>query len=164
MDSKLIDQAREMAKKVTDELGGAGIFGVEFFVSKDKVIFSELSPRPHDTGMVTLGHTQTYSEFELHARAVLHLPIPKVELQRAGASAVVLAPTDRTIEKPDYTGVCEALKEGNTDVRIFGKPRATPGRRMGVLLHWADSKDADVDKLKDEARRIADKISVVEGK
>jgi phosphoribosylglycinamide formyltransferase 2 len=77
---------------------------------------------------------------------------------------VVLAPTDRTIEKPDYTGVCEALKEGNTDVRIFGKPKATPGRRMGVLLHWADSKDADVDKLKDEARRIADKISVVEGK
>ena len=152
-------QAQGMAKKVTDALGGAGIFGVEFFVCQDGVIFSELSPRPHDTGMVTLGHTQNLSEFELHARAVLHMPIPEIRLERAGASAVILAPND-TFENPDYIGVEEVMKDSYSDVRIFGKPLAKPGRRMGVVLKWGSMEDAPTD-LKDAARQLADKVSVV---
>lgn len=160
--AQFLKDAQEMAKKVTDALGGAGIFGVEFFVCPDGVVFSELSPRPHDTGMVTLGHTLNLSEFELHARAVLHLPIPEIRLERAGASAVILAPND-TFENPDYTGIDKVLEDSYADVRIFGKPVAKPGRRMGVVLKWGDAASDSVE-LKTEARALADMVNVVKGK
>lgn len=159
MKEEHLKQAQEMAKKVTDALGGAGIFGVEFFVCPDGVVFSELSPRPHDTGMVTLGHTLNLSEFELHARAVLHLPIAEISLLRPGASAVVLAPND-TFDAPDYTGVDEVLQDPQADIRIFGKPTAKPGRRMGVVLKWGKEGDSPYE-LRDAARALADKVSVV---
>ena len=122
--------AQDMAQKVTADLGGAGLFGVEFFVTKDEVIFSELSPRPHDTGMVTL-ISQNLSEFDLHARAILGLPIPLISCSE-GASAVVLATQDGTA--PRYTGLEAALSEPGVDVRIFGKPSTRPYRRMAVAL------------------------------
>ena len=127
-DSALIS-AKSMAQTITDDLGGAGVFGVEFFVKDNEVIFSELSPRPHDTGMVTL-ITQNLSEFDLHARAVLGLPIPPVTL-RPGASHVVLA-TDTSTDF-DIVGVDRALKIAS-DVRVFGKPSTRPNRRMAVVL------------------------------
>ncbi len=124
--------AQAMAKTITDDLGGAGLFGVEFFVKGDTVIFSELSPRPHDTGMVTM-ISQNISEFDLHLRAILGLPIPKISIANGfGASAVILA--DRDIAHPEYEGVEEALKIPNVEVRIFGKPSARKNRRMGVVL------------------------------
>ncbi len=153
-------EAQRMAKIITDNLGGAGIYGVEFFVCADGIVFSELSPRPHDTGMVTLAHSQTLSEFELHARAVLHLPIAQLELLRPAASAVILAP-NQSFVGPDFAGVEKVLSQKNTDIRIFGKPNVTPGRRMGVVLHWADNVSADPTVLKDEARHIADLVQVV---
>ena len=122
--------AQDMAQKVTADLGGAGLFGVEFFVTKDEVIFSELSPRPHDTGMVTL-ISQNLSEFDLHARAILGLPIPLISCSE-GASAVVLATQDGTA--PRYTGLEAALSEPGVDVRIFCKPSTRPYRRMAVAL------------------------------
>lgn len=122
--------AEQMAEKVTADLGGAGLFGVEFFVTQDEVIFSELSPRPHDTGMVTL-ISQNLSEFDLHARAILGLPIPLIEATE-GASAVVLATQNGS--HPTYTGVAEALSEPGVDVRVFGKPTTRPYRRMAVAL------------------------------
>lgn len=123
--------AQWMAATVTESLGGAGIWGVEFFLTDDGVVFSELSPRPHDTGMVTLAGTQNLSEFELHARAILGLPIPSVELLRAGASAVILASDEG---EPSYEGIEDALSEKGIDVRFFGKPTARPYRRMAVAL------------------------------
>ena len=122
--------AQDMAEKVTSDLGGAGLFGVEFFVTKNEVIFSELSPRPHDTGMVTL-ISQNLSEFDLHARAILGLPIPQIDTVE-GASAVVLATQNGTA--PTFTGVAEALSEPGVDVRLFGKPTTRPYRRMAVAL------------------------------
>lgn len=146
-------QAQHMADQVTKALTGYGIWGVEFFLTKQgEVIFSELSPRPHDTGMVTLGHTTNLSEFELHFRAIMGLPIADIRLEHAGASAVVLSP----IEKKgalDYNLV-DALKEECTRVRIFGKPEAHPGRRMGVVLCYGDT-DADTDALRNKAKRLA---------
>ena len=130
MKPEFLQAAQAMADKVTADLGGAGIFGVEFFVTKDEVIFSELSPRPHDTGMVTL-ISQNLSEFDLHARAVLGLPIPLIEAVE-GASAVVLA--EGTGNNPTFTGVEAALSEPGVDVRIFGKPSTRPYRRMAVAL------------------------------
>lgn len=130
MKPEFLQAAQAMADKVTADLGGAGIFGVEFFVTKDEVIFSELSPRPHDTGMVTL-ISQNLSEFDLHARAVLGLPIPLIEAVE-GASAVVLA--EGTGSHPTFTGVEDALSEPGVDVRIFGKPTTRPYRRMAVAL------------------------------
>lgn len=159
MPADFLRQAQDMARRVTDALGGEGIFGVEFFVCPDGVVFSELSPRPHDTGMVTLAHTLNLSEFELHARAVLHLPIPEVRLERAGASAVILAPDDR-FDAPDYVGVESVLADPYADIRIFGKPTVKPGRRMGVVLTWGD-KDSAPAELKDRARKLADMVSVV---
>lgn len=130
-------EAQAMAARVAENLGGAGLWGVEFFVARDGgMVFSELSPRPHDTGMVTLAGTQTLNEFELHARAILGLPIPSVELVREGASAVVLSET-RSFS-PTVLGVAEALAEPDVDVRVFGKPAAHPGRRMAVALAWGD--------------------------
>ena len=148
-----LKQAQDMAEQVTRALTGYGIWGVEFFLTRQgEVIFSELSPRPHDTGMVTLGHTTNLSEFELHLRAVLGLPIAGIELEHAGASAVVLAPEDS--DKPFEYNLVEALKEERTRVRIFGKPDAHRGRRMGVVLCY-DRPDADVDALRDKAKRLA---------
>lgn len=150
-------EAQSIAKKVTEALTGAGIWGVEFFLADDGVYFSELSPRPHDTGMVTLAGTQNLSEFELHARAVLGWPIPEITLERCGASAVVLADEEGVL--PTYTGVAEALKEKNTDVRIFGKPTTRPYRRMAVTLAY-DKPEADVSKVKATAIANAAKIKV----
>ncbi|MBQ9636305.1 MAG: formate-dependent phosphoribosylglycinamide formyltransferase [Prevotella sp.] len=146
-----LKQAQVMADKVTRALTGYGIWGVEFFLTRQgEVIFSELSPRPHDTGMVTLGHTTNLSEFELHLRAVLGLPIAGIKLEHAGCSAVVLAPDDA---EPDYN-LASALSEENTRVRIFGKPEPHRGRRMGVVLCYDDI-DADVDALRTKAKRLA---------
>ena len=145
--------AQRMADAVTKALTGTGIWGVEFFVSeRDGVIFSELSPRPHDTGMVTMAGTQNFSEFELHARAVLRLPIPEITIERMGASAVVLAESDT--ESPAYTGIEAACANARTDLRIFGKPDAHKGRRMGVVLCW-DTLDADQTALRDKCKQIA---------
>ena len=130
MTPEFLKAAQDMADKVTADLGGAGLFGVEFFVTQDEVIFSELSPRPHDTGMVTL-ISQNLSEFDLHARAVLGLPIPVIEAVE-GASAVVLADSNGT--QPTFSGVEDALREPGVDVRIFGKPTTRPYRRMAVAL------------------------------
>lgn len=141
MSAQAIIDAQDMARKVVDDLGGYGIFGVEFFVKGEEVIFSELSPRPHDTGMVTL-ISQNLSEFDLHARAVLGLPVPEVRLYGPSASAVILA--DREGEGPGYEGIADALAVagGEIDVRIFGKPTTRPYRRMGVALALAGDTDA----------------------
>ncbi len=151
------EDACEMAKKVTAALTGAGIWGVEFFLTDKGVYFSELSPRPHDTGMVTLAGTQNLSEFELHARAILGLPIPEIKLEKAGASAVILA--GKTAEQFTITGIAEALKNNHTDVRIFGKPSIRPYRRMGVALVY-DEVNKDVMMLRKKAKTVADCISV----
>ena len=149
-----LDAAQAMAGKVTESLGGAGLWGVEFFLTEDGVVFSELSPRPHDTGMVTLAGTQNLSEFELHARAILGLPIPSIELLRAGASAVVLASGDGA---PTYSGIEDALAEPGIDVRVFGKPVARPYRRMAVALASGpveEGTDGPRDRAKASAARI----------
>jgi phosphoribosylglycinamide formyltransferase 2 len=157
MRADLLEAAQEMAAKVVNDLGGHGIFGVEFFVTKDEVIFSELSPRPHDTGMVTLA-TQNLSEFDLHARAILGLPIPGVSLRGAGASAVILA--DRNADDFAFTGVVEALATGrpdqNVDLRLFGKPVTRPYRRMGVALALG----ADTDEARATAADAAAKVKI----
>jgi len=145
--------AQHIAAEVTKALTGAGIWGVEFFLTKQgEVIFSELSPRPHDTGMVTLGHTTNLSEFELHFRAIMGLPIAGIHLEHGGASAVVLAKED-TDCPPEYNLV-EALKEDRTRIRIFGKPDAHKGRRMGVVLCYGEVGD-DINALRDKAKRLA---------
>lgn len=145
--------AQTMAEKVTHALTGYGIWGVEFFLTKQgEVIFSELSPRPHDTGMVTLGHTTNLSEFELHFRAVMGLPVPAIHLEHCGASAVILSPVES--EKPLDYHLEEALKEDHTRIRLFGKPEAHVGRRMGVVLCYGEVGD-DVNALRDKAKRLA---------
>ncbi len=152
-----LKEAQAMADKVTRSLTGAGIWGVEFFLTDKGVYFSELSPRPHDTGMVTLAGTQNLNEFELHLRAVLGLPIPNIDLIRAGASAVVLA--DRIGENPQFTGIEEALTQPFTEVRVFGKPTTRPYRRMAVTL-VNDEVGADVQEVRKRANEAAGKISV----
>ena len=149
---KDLKDAQVMAAKVTAALTGTGIWGVEFFLTKDGVVFSELSPRPHDTGMVTLGHTTNLSEFELHCRAVLGLPIHDIKLEHAGASAVVLAKEDS--DKPLEYNLNDVLSEGNARIRVFGKPNCHKGRRMAVVLTYADV-DADTTALRDKAKRLA---------
>lgn len=159
IDPAHLKEACEMADKVTKALTGAGIWGVEFFLSHENgVYFSELSPRPHDTGMVTLAGTQNLNEFELHLRAVLGLPIPGIKQERDGVSAVVLSPlaADR---QPRYKGVEKALAEEDTYVRIFGKPSMRVNRRMGVVLCYAPL-GSDMDALRDKAKRIAAEIEV----
>jgi phosphoribosylglycinamide formyltransferase 2 len=158
MSAAHLKEAQKMAAKVTKTLTGAGIWGVEFFLSKKNgVYFSELSPRPHDTGMVTLAGTQNFSEFELHARAVLGLPIPDITLERVGASAVILASKEGI--NPTYSGVEKAISQKQTDIRIFGKPTTRPYRRMGVCLTW-DKKNGDVVKVKKRAINNAKHINV----
>lgn len=149
---KDLKDAQHMADEVTKALTGYGIWGVEFFLTDTGVIFSELSPRPHDTGMVTLGHTTNLSEFELHLRAVLGLPIHDIRLEHAGCSAVILADRDYD-EAPEYN-LMDALKEECTRVRIFSKPGGHFGRRMGVTLCYGEP-DADIDALREKAKRLA---------
>lgn len=146
-----------MAEKVTAALTGAGLWGVEFFLTDKGVYFSELSPRPHDTGMVTLAGTQNLSEFELHARAILGLPIPEIKLDRAGASAVILANT--TAEQFTITGIEKALEQTNTDIRIFGKPATRPYRRMAVALVY-DATGADMNALRKKAKEAAGQVTI----
>jgi phosphoribosylglycinamide formyltransferase 2 len=153
MSDAAIVKAQDMARKVVDDLDGYGLFGVEFFVKGDEVIFSELSPRPHDTGMVTLA-SQNLSEFDLHARAILGLPIPATVRARPAASAVILA--DRDSETVCYSGLAEALAAEGTDVRIFGKPSSRPYRRMGVVLATA----GDVDEARRKARDAAACVTI----
>jgi phosphoribosylglycinamide formyltransferase 2 len=170
MESSELAQAQEMAAAVTASLGGNGIWGVEFFIKRATadgsatVYFSELSPRPHDTGMVTLGHTQNFSEFELHARAILGLPVHAIEHLRNGASAVILAPPEVTsmgIGKavPQFSGLEEAASVAGTDIRLFGKPTIRPYRRMAVALSF-DAKDSDVMELVGKAKEVAALIQV----
>ena len=140
------------ARTVVEDLGGYGLYGVEFFVRGEEVIFSELSPRPHDTGMVTL-LSQNLSEFDLHARAVMGLPIPEPIRARPAASAVILA--DRGSASLRYNGLAEAVAEG-ADIRIFGKPTARPYRRMGVAL----ATGADTDAAREAARKAADLVEI----
>ena len=152
-------EAQRMAAAVTGALTGAGLWGVEFFLSHDKgVYFSELSPRPHDTGMVTLAGTQNLNEFELHCRAVLGLPIPRITLEHTGASAVILSPI-ASREQPRYRGEEEVCREENTDLRIFGKPSTKLNRRMGVVVRY-DALDADLDALRDKTKAAAAKVEV----
>jgi phosphoribosylglycinamide formyltransferase 2 len=153
-----LKEAQDMAGKVTEALTGAGIWGVEFFLADDGVYFSELSPRPHDTGMVTLAGTQNFSEFELHARAILGLPIPEITLERVGASAVILA--DKEGSAPQYTGLEKAMNHTKTDIRIFGKPVTRPYRRMAVALTY-DVLGSDVQQVKQKAIAIAKEITVL---
>lgn len=155
-------EAQRMAAAVTEALTGAGLWGVEFFLShKDGVYFSELSPRPHDTGMVTLAGTQNLNEFELHLRAVLGLPIPAVTFERMGASAVVLSPISCPTA-PRYEGIDRALAaDARTDVRIFGKPSARMNRRMGVVVGYAPLGD-DLQALRERVKAAAAQITVLE--
>lgn len=143
MSATALQKARDIAKAVTDNLGGQGVFGVELFVKGDQVWFSEVSPRPHDTGLVTLT-TQHQSEFELHARAILGLPV-NASLRQAGASAVIYGGVDA--KDITYSGVAEAINHPQVDVRLFGKPESYVKRRMGVVVAWADASD--------EARQLA---------
>ncbi|MCF0197018.1 MAG: ATP-grasp domain-containing protein, partial [Bacteroidaceae bacterium] len=153
-----LQEAQRMAAKVTAALTGAGIWGVEFFVSeKEGVIFSELSPRPHDTGMVTLAGTQNLSEFELHCRAILGLPIPAITQERQGASAVILSPVESSC--PDYAGMEDVCAADRTYLRIFGKPVAHVGRRMGVVVCW-DALDAPQEALRDKCKALAEKVTI----
>lgn len=150
-------EAQQMAEKVTKALTGFGIWGIEFFLTTNGVYFSELSPRPHDTGMVTLANTQNYNEFELHARAILGLPIPNVELIKCGASAVVLAGKESA--SPGFTGIEKVLENTNTDVKVFNKPTTRPYRRMAVVL-CNDSLTSEVTKTKEKAIQLAKQIEV----
>ena len=159
IDPAHLKEAQDMAEKVTRALTGAGIWGVEFFLSHENgVYFSELSPRPHDTGMVTLAGTQNLNEFELHLHAVLGLPIPHVKLERMGASAVILSGI-ASQEQPNYRGMEEVLKEEDTYLRIFGKPTTRVNRRMGVVLCNAPL-GSDLDALRDKAKALAAKVEV----
>jgi phosphoribosylglycinamide formyltransferase 2 len=147
-----LSAAQAIAMQVTNALGGAGIFGVEFFVTADEVIFSELSPRPHDTGMVTL-ISQNLNEFELHLRAILGLPIPVIRQLGSAASAVILA--DRNASDIYFTGVDQALAEPDVEIRLFGKPDSRPYRRMGVALATGDTIEQARRKAKTAAQLVA---------
>ncbi len=151
-----IAAAQAIATTVTDALGGAGIFGVEFFITADEVIFSELSPRPHDTGMVTL-ISQNLNEFELHLRAVLGLPIPNIIQYAPAASAVILA--DKTSDRIYFSGIESALSVPDVDIKLFGKPDSRPYRRMGVALAKAETTEL----ARAKATHAASQILIVEG-
>lgn len=153
--------AQDMADKVTAALTGAGIWGVEFFISGDTVWFSELSPRPHDTGMVTLAGSQNFSEFELHARAILGLPIPEITLERIAASAVVLADSESS-DHPTISGLEEASIIPQTDFRVFGKPTTRKYRRMAVGLAY-EPLTGSTDSVRKTAKQVADCITVNKG-
>ena len=156
MQESHLQDAQNMAKEVTNALGGSGIWGVEFFIAKDGVYFSELSPRPHDTGMVTLANTQNYNEFELHARAILGIPVPEINLLKNGASAVILANSEKS-DFPQITGAEKAALIENTDFKIFGKPSTRKYRRMAVALAYGNG---STDELVNKAKEVASYISI----
>jgi len=158
MKSEILKEAQQMAEKVTTALTGCGIWGVEFFVANEGVYFSELSPRPHDTGMVTLAKTQNFNEFELHLRAILGLPISEITQERIGASAVILA-TDN-LANPAFDGLEVVAASPKTDFRIFGKPSARPFRRMGVVLTH-DNLQGNISKVTEKAKDLASKVNVI---
>jgi len=157
MKDTFLKEAQDMAHKVTHSLGGSGIWGVEFFIAKDGVYFSELSPRPHDTGMVTLANTQNFNQFELHARAILGIPVEQIILLKNGASAVVLAKDEKN-DFPIFTGLEKAASIANSDFKIFGKPSTRPYRRMAVALAYGDD---SVKKLVEKAKDVASHINIV---
>lgn len=157
MDDAQLEEAQDMARKVTQALGGAGIWGIEFFLGHDAVYFSELSPRPHDTGMVTLAGTQNFNEFELHARALLGLNIPAIELRYPGVSAVVLAEKEGV---PVYSGMELAAAQPQSDFKIFGKPTTRPYRRMAVALTYDRTGQEKMDAMRERAANIAAMIKV----
>lgn len=151
-------EAQRMAAKVTEALTGAGLWGVEFFLSNENgVYFSELSPRPHDTGMVTLAPTQNFNEFELHLRAAIGMPIPCIKQTHIGASAVILSEIAKE-DTPMYRGI-EKTCEEDADIRIFGKPTTRVGRRMGVVVCNAPL-DGNLDEVRDKAKRLASYVEV----
>ena len=150
-------EAQDMAEKVTEALGGAGLFGVEFFLADDGVYFSELSPRPHDTGMVTLANTQNFNEFELHLRAILSLPISEITLEKAGASAVILA--SENSNHPTFSGIEKVTPLAKTDFRLFGKPTSRPYRRMGVILTH-DTLETPMEEIVGRAKKTATLVTV----
>ncbi|RDI54766.1 formate-dependent phosphoribosylglycinamide formyltransferase [Flavobacterium glaciei] len=150
-------EAQDMAEKVTEALGGAGLFGVEFFLADDGVYFSELSPRPHDTGMVTLAGTQNFNEFELHLRAILSLPIFEITLEKVGASAVILASENSM--NPTYSGIEKIAALPKTDFRIFGKPTSRPYRRMAVAL-VNDTLETPIEEVVEKAKKAASVVTV----
>ncbi|EKO34066.1 formate-dependent phosphoribosylglycinamide formyltransferase [Leptospira santarosai] len=152
-----LKEAQRMAGAVTKELTGSGIWGVEFFLTEDQVYFSELSPRPHDTGMVTLAGTQNFNEFELHIRAILGIPISEITQEKKGASAVILASTDG--KTPEIKGLDIASEMPESDFRIFGKPITRPYRRMGVALSYS-TKGEGISSLRKRAILLASKIKV----
>jgi phosphoribosylglycinamide formyltransferase 2 len=154
---KDIAEAQEMARKVTEALGGAGLFGVEFFLTDEGVYFSELSPRPHDTGMVTLAKTQNFNEFELHLRAILSIPIAEITLEKIGASAVILA--SQNSDNPTYSGIEKVASLSKTDFRLFGKPTSRPYRRMGVVL-VNDSLETPIEEIVEKAKKTATLVTV----
>ena len=156
MENVHLKETEEIANKVTKALGGSGMWGVEFFIGKEGVYFSELSPRPHDTGMVTLAGTQNFTEFELHARAILGIPVLDIPLVRNGASAVVLANKENNTF-PIFTGLDETAEFTNTDFKIFGKPKTRPYRRMAVALAYGNE---DTSVLVEKAKNVAAKIKV----
>jgi phosphoribosylglycinamide formyltransferase 2 len=152
MSPRALERARDIAAKVTAELGGLGVFGVELFVAGDEVWFSEVSPRPHDTGMVTMA-SQAQNEFELHARAMLGLPVD-TSLRQAGASSVIYGGVEA--DAVVFEGVRQALAEPGTDIRLFGKPQSFLKRRMGVALATGQT----VDEARDRAKRASTSVSV----
>ena len=154
MSSKALDKSKNIAKLITDALGGLGIFGVELFVKKDDVWFSEVSPRPHDTGMVTMA-SQTQSEFELHAKAILGLPVD-TSLLRPGASKVIYG--DHDADEIYFEGVDQALQIPGIDIRLFGKPKSFKKRRMGVILASSDTVKAAINNAKKASSKIKIKI------
>ena len=154
---KDILEAQEMARKVTEALGGSGLFGVEFFLTNEGVYFSELSPRPHDTGMVTLAGTQNFNEFELHLRAILSLPIAEITSEKAGASAVILAAENSN--HPTFAGIEQIAGLPKTDFRIFGKPTSRPYRRMGVAL-VNDTLETPMEDIVEKAKIAAQLVKV----
>ena len=154
---KDLEEAQDMARKVTEALGGAGLFGVEFFLTNEGVYFSELSPRPHDTGMVTLANTQNFNEFELHLRAILSLPISEITLEKNGASAVILA--SENSNNPTFTGVENVACLPKTDFRLFGKPTSRPYRRMGVVL-TNDNLETSIEEIVERAKETTKLVTV----
>ena len=156
MSPKALEAAQDMARKVTEALGGFGLFGVELFIRGDEVIFSEVSPRPHDTGLVTL-ISQDLSEFALHARAILGLPIPAIRQFGPAASAVILG--QGTSSNISFENVGAALSEPDTQIRLFGKPEINGARRLGVTVARGETLDA----AKAKAMRAASAVKIIYG-
>lgn len=151
MSETALAECQRIARLVTDELGGRGVFGVEFFIKDDLVYFSEVSPRPHDTGMVTM-ISQDLSEFALHARAILELPVPNIRQFGPAASAVILVEGNSSAVR--FSGLAEALASADTQLRLFGKPEVVGERRMGVALALADDLDAARAKAAEVVKRV----------